>query len=79
MRKRRLKMQFKTWQEFFEAWDKNRIDPYGITIEEFYQQFKARLMDEVVVKHVHKEESMGHMQFYDMLDLIDNPLKNKGG
>jgi hypothetical protein len=39
-------MQFKTWQQMFDyGWT---ID--GIDIEEIYQHFKNRMLDEVVAK-----------------------------
>lgn len=49
-------MQFKTWQEFFEK-PFVRIEPFGpdgkeptyVYLEELYQHFKERIMDEVVV------------------------------
>jgi hypothetical protein len=45
----RLKMQFKTWQEFFEDYDSNPYNRHGVvSLEELYQHFKARLIDEVV-------------------------------
>jgi hypothetical protein len=46
---RRLKMQFKTWKEFFEEGSSNPYNRHGIVpLEELYQHFKARIIDEVV-------------------------------
>ena len=75
-------MQFKTWQEFFE-----KLGPEKVTVntmwdatsfEEFYQHFKARLMDEVVANLATKEIYRDGNRYDVRVDNRELPLKNKG-
>lgn len=66
----------KDWKEFFKIWDyiSNGKSEYGpttsLSIEELYQAFKARLMDELFV-HINDSAFNGILR-----DRSDNAKKN---
>jgi hypothetical protein len=75
---------FKTWKEFFEASGeqhptfRSNYDSMGVishaTVEELYQHFKARMLDEVVAEPICSFERDGKTIYYASNSA---PLKNK--